>query len=105
MTQNKHYSKADARIFQGTFPVETTNIESKTKLETGDVIGVDTSGNFGKYDGATYPDVYGVAYEAIEEAGEVVAILTGGLVKDFVKFGENETKITLAFRKIGIFIK
>lgn len=105
MAQNKHYEKKDVRIFQGIFPVETTNIESKTKLEAGDVIGVNTSGNFGKYDGTTYSDVYGVAYEAIEEPGEVVVILTGGLVKDFVKFGENEAKITLAFRKIGIFIK
>ena len=105
MAQNKHYSKEDIRIFQGTFPVETTNLTSKTILEAGDVIALSAAKEFGKYDGTTYTDIYGVAYESIEAPGQVVVILTGGLVKDFVKFGENEAKITLAFRKIGIFIK
>lgn len=105
MANNKHYSKADIRVFQGSFPVETVNLESKTTLEAGDVIALSTGKLFGKYDGATYTDVYGVAYESIEAPGEVVVILTGGLVKGFVKFGSKEKELTIALRKIGIFIK
>lgn len=105
MAQNKFYSKEEKRIFQGSFPVETINLESKTKLEAGDVVALDSSKNFGKYDGSTYTDVYGVAYEEIEEAGDVVVILTGGLVKDFVKLQDKETELTIELRKLGIFIK
>lgn len=55
--------------------------------------------------GTTYSDVYGVAYETTENAGQTVVILTGGLVKSFPKFNGKEEELTIALRKIGIFIK
>ena len=103
--KNKIYSATDVRIFQGSFPVETINQTLKTKVEAGDVIALDNSKNFGKYDGTTYSDVYGVAYETTENAGQTVVILTGGLVKSFPKFNGKEEELTIALRKIGIFIK
>lgn len=105
MIKNKIVSKEDKRIFQGTFPVETTSLNLATTAKAGDVIGVNSSKKFGKYDGSTYTDVYGVAYEAIEEPGQAVVILTGGLVKDYIDFNEKEEELTIALRKIGIFIK
>lgn len=102
--KNTIHSKADMRIFQGSFPVETTTVESKTKLEAGDIIALDSSKNFGKYD-SSYTDIYGVAYEDIENPGDVVVILTGGLTKNFVKLQSKEAELTVALRKLGIFIK
>ena len=99
--KNKIYSATDVRIFQGSFPVETINQTLKTKVEAGDVIALDNSKNFGKYDGTTYTNVYGT----IEEPGEVTVILTGGLIKDFVKFNNKEKELTIELRKLGIFIK
>lgn len=102
---NRFEQQADVRVFQGSFPVETLNMTLKTQVEEGDVVALDTSGNLGKYDGATYTDVYGVSYETIEAPGEAVIILTGGLVKGFLKFGSNEKKLVVALRKVGIFVK
>ncbi|ALQ36155.1 MULTISPECIES: hypothetical protein [Fusobacterium] len=103
--KNKIYSATDVRIFQGSFPVETINQTLKTKVEAGDVIALDNSKNFGKYDGTTYTSVYGVSYETIEQPGDVTVILTGGLVKDFVKFNNKEKELTIELRKLGIFVK
>ena len=95
--KNKIYSATDVRIFQGSFPVETINQTLKTKVEAGDVIALDNSKNFGKYDGTTYTSVYGVSYETIEQPGDVV--------KDFVKFNNKEKELTIELRKLGIFVK
>lgn len=103
--KNTIHSKADTRVFRGTFPVETTTVESKTKVEAGDIIGRDTSGNFGKYDKSTYTDIYGVAYEGIESPGDVFVILAGGLTKNFVKLQSNDYLEIATLRTLGIFIK
>ena len=103
--KNKIYSEKDIRIFQGNFPVETINQTLKTKVEAGDVIALDNAKNFGKYDGTTYSNVYGVSYETIEEPGNAIVILTGGLVKEFVKFNNKEKELTIELRKLGIFVK
>ena len=103
--KNKIYSEKDIRIFQGNFPVESINQTLKTKVEAGDVIALDNAKNFGKYDGTTYSSVYGVSYETIEEPGDATVILTGGLVKEFVKFNNKEKELTIELRKLGIFVK
>nr|DAK15636.1 MAG TPA: Head decoration protein, Viral protein.5A [Caudoviricetes sp.] len=105
MSKNKIYTSTDQRIFQGNFPIETNALTLQTKVEAGDIVALSTDKKFGKYDGTTYSDVYGVAYETIENAGQTVVILTGGLVKNFVKFNGKEEELTIALRKIGIFIK
>ena len=105
MSKNKIYTSTDQRIFQGDFPTETNALTLQTKVEAGDVAGINSEKKFGKYDGTTYSDVYGVAYETTENVGQTVVILTGGLVKNFVKFNGKEEELTVELRKIGIFIK
>lgn len=105
MANNKIYEKHDERIFQGNFPIETGVLKLETAIEIGDIVALSSEKKFGKYDGSTYTDVYGVAYETKEEAGQTGVILTGGLVKSFVKFNGKEEEITIALRKIGIFVK
>ena len=105
MSKNKNLYKYRPKNIQGNFPIETNALTLQTKVEAGDIVALSTDKKFGKYDGTTYSDVYGVAYETTENAGQTVVILTGGLVKNFVKFNGKEEELTIALRKIGIFIK
>lgn len=102
---NKIYKEEDKRIFSGSFPIETTELKVVTQVEEGDIIGVSASNTFGKYDGSTYPTVYAIAYTGAQASGTTTAILTGGVIKEFIKLQSQEAKFRVELRKIGIFIK
>ena len=96
-------------ILAGAFPVVAETLKLKTSLEAGDIIGVDASGNYGKLDTATYTEPYAIAYDsATHDTSDVdcVAMLTGEILKDFVKLPSGtETATIQKLRKLGIFIK
>lgn len=102
---NKIYKEEDKRIFSGSFPIETTELKVVTSVEVGDVIGVSASNTFGKYDTSTYTTPYAIAYTAAGGSGTTTAILTGGVIKEFVKLQSKEAQLTVELRKVGIFIK
>ncbi|MGL5124239.1 MAG: hypothetical protein ACRC6K_08845 [Fusobacteriaceae bacterium] len=102
---NKKYEHELKRVFNGTFPMETTEVESKTPLLDGDIVGVSATYEFGKI-GTAYPNVYGVAYDALEEPGLTSVILTGSLHKDFVKIETaKEKEYLIKLREKSIFVK
>lgn len=96
-------------ILAGAFPVVTEILKLKTSLEAGDIIGVDASGNYGKLDTATYTEPYAIAYNgATHDSTDVEcgSILTGEILKDFVKLPSGTEAVTVQkLRKLGIFIK
>lgn len=96
-------------ILAGTFPVVAETLKLKTSLEAGDIIGVDASGNYGKLDTATYTEPYAIAYNGATHDStdvECVSILTGEILKDFVKLPSGTEAVTVQkLRKLGIFIK
>ena len=96
-------------ILAGAFPVVAETLKLKTSLEVGDIIGVDASGNYGKLDTATYTEPYAIAYNGATHDStdvECVSILTGEILKDFVKLPSGTEAVTVQkLRKSGIFIK
>ena len=96
-------------ILAGAFPVVTETLKLKTSLEAGDIIGVDASGNYGKLDTATYTEPYAISCNGATHDStdvECVSILTGEILKDFVKLPSGTEAVTVQkLRKLGIFIK
>ncbi|MGL6063852.1 MAG: hypothetical protein ACRC0S_02070 [Fusobacteriaceae bacterium] len=102
---NKKYEHELKRVFNGTFPMETIEVDSKTTLLDGDIVGVSATYEFGKI-GTTYPNIYGVAYNSLEEPGLATVILTGSLHKDFVKIETaKEKEYLIKLREKSIFVK
>lgn len=96
-------------ILAGAFPVIAETLKLKTSIEAGDIIGIDTNGNYGKLDTSTYTEPYAIAYNGVTHDSidvECVSMLTGEILKDFVKLPSGtETATIQKLRKLGIFIK
>ena len=96
----------EKNILAGSFPVVVDSLEVKTNVLAGDVIGVSATKAFGKLDGATYTEAFGIAYEDALETTPCTVILSGEIANSFVNIAEGkelETKNSL--RKISLFIK
>lgn len=99
-------------IFRGNYPFVAQPLALKTSVEPGDIIAIDSSGNYGKYDESTYTQVYAVATQKVTYSStpiECEAILAGYIIKDFIKFKDSETPAkvlqqTQELKKVGIII-
>ena len=91
-------------ILAGAFPVIAETLKLKTSIEAGD-----TNGNYGKLDTSTYTEPYAIAYNGATHDStdvECVSMLTGEILKDFVKLPSGTEAATIQkLRKLGIFIK
>lgn len=108
MANNIKFSNVEKQIFHGEYPLVSEALTLKTNVEEGDVIGTDTSGNYGKYDETTYTTPYAIAYEKCTANKNCSCILSAYLMESFVKLpGEAEKKLKLKqeLRKIGLFLK
>lgn len=96
----------EKNIVAGSFPCITDSLKVVTKVEEGDLVGVSTTGTFGKYDTVTYKTAYGIAYEGTDANTECAVILSGEIAKSFIKFPESkEEELKIELRRISIFIK
>lgn len=94
------------RILAGGFPSITDFKIVKTAIEEGDIVGVSSDGNYGKYDEVTYTDVYGIAYDNALADSTCSILLTGEISSSFVKIPtEKKEAVILKLRKNSIFIK
>ncbi|MBR8701152.1 hypothetical protein IX317_001850 [Fusobacterium sp. DD29] len=99
-------------LFRGNYPFIVQSLGLKTSVEPGDIIAIDSTGNYGKYDESTYTQVYAVATQGVTYSSSTVeceAVLTGYLVKDFIKFKDSGTpdkvlKQIQELKKVGIII-
>lgn len=108
MANNIKFSNVEKQIFYGDYPLVSEALVIKTAVVAGDVIGVDTSGNYGKYDESTYTIPYAIAYEDSETNKNCSCLLAAYIVESFVKLpGEANKKLKLKqeLRKIGLFLK
>lgn len=108
MSNNVKFTNQEKQIFYGNYPLISEALVVKTAVKEGDVIGVDTSGNYGKYDEATYTTPYAVAYEAGEINKSCSCILTAYLMESFVLLPEaadKKLKLKQELRKISLFLK
>lgn len=109
MPNNKKFTNVEKQIFFGDYPLVSQPLTVKTAVEAGDVIGVDASGNYGKYNkSATYTTPYAIAYEGAEANKQCSAILTAYLVESFVLLPSDPTeklKLKQELRKIGLFLR
>lgn len=103
---NKITTSQGVRILVGGFPSITDFKTVKTAIEEGDVIGISSEGNYGKYDEMTYADVYGIAYENALADSTCSILLAGEISSSFVKIATEKKEATiLKLRKNSIFIK
>lgn len=109
MPNNKKFTNEEKQIFFGGYPLISQPLTVKTAVKTGDVIGVDADGNYGKYDkSVTYTTPYAIAYEEAEANKQCSAILTAYLVENFVLLPSDPTeklKLKQELRKIGLFLR
>lgn len=109
MPNNKKFTNVEKQIFFGDYPLISQPLTVKTAVEAGDVIGVDASGNYGKYNkSATYTTPYAIAYEGAEANKQCSALLTAYLVESFVLLPsapEEKLKLKQELRKIGLFLR
>lgn len=103
---NKVTTKEGKRVLVGSFPTTMDFKLVKTEIQEGDIIGVSSAGVYGKYDEATYTDVYGIAYEPALVDTKCSILLTGEISSTFAKIPtETKDAVILKLRKISIFIK
>lgn len=105
---NQKFTNEEKQIFYGEFPLISQPLTVKTAVAEGDVIGVDASGNYGKYDESTYTTPYAVAYEKADTGKECSSILTAYLMESFVLLPEDagkKLKLKQELRKIGLFLR
>jgi hypothetical protein len=109
MPNNKKFTNVEKQIFFGDYPLVSEPLAVKTAVKAGDVIGVDASGNYGKYDkSVTYTTPYAIAYEEAEANKQCSALLTAYLVESFVLLPSDPTeklKLKQELRKIGLFLR
>lgn len=111
MANNYKFSNEEKQIFYGDYPLVVESLPLKTTVAAGDVIGVDASGNYGKYDEETYTIPYAVAYAPATHESEDVkceCLLAASLMESFVLLPEEpakKVKLKQELRKIGLFLK
>lgn len=108
MANNVKFSNIEKQIFYGDYPLVSQPLTVKNAVKAGDVIGVDTAGNYGKYDETTYTVPYAVAYEDADASKECSCILSAYLMESFVLLqGDASKKLKLKqeLRKIGLFLR
>lgn len=109
MANNTVFTNKEKQIFTENYPLISEEGLVKTAVVAGDVIGMDTTGNLGKYDkSVTYTTPYAVAYEDTAANKKCPLIVTACLMEDFVKLPADATEkrnLKLELRKLGIFIR
>lgn len=96
----------EEKILGGSFPVVTDSVVVKTAVVAGDVVGVSSTNTYGKYDDVTYNTPFAIAYAAAEIDQPCTVILSGEILKSFVKLPTSKEEATKnLLRKISIFIK
>lgn len=104
--KNEIIEKNFKNIFSGVYPPVVYNQKIKTPVEEGDIIGISSTNEYGKYDGSTYTDCYGIAYEGCSAEDEATIIVSGELSKEFIKFPTGkENELINNLKNISIFIK
>lgn len=111
MSNNVTFEHVEKQIFSGTYPIVPTTLSVKSTITEGDIIGVSTAGEYGKFDEATYTIPYAIAYGSatyVDTAIPCNCILTGEVVESFVKLPTDTAKklsLVQELRKIGLFIR
>ena len=73
----------EKQIFHGDYPLVSQPLTVKNAVKAGDVIGVDASGNYGKYNESTYTTPYAVAYEDAEATKRMFLYIISILSRKF----------------------
>ena len=108
MANNVKFANVEKQIFHGDYPLVSQPLTVKNAVKAGDVIGVDSAGNYGKYDESTYTAPYAIAYEDAAASKECSCILSAYLVESFVLLPEDagkKLKLKQELRKIGLFLR